>query len=128
MLKDGGDLAVWLYYYEDKVYNAASDFWRAVLRPFPTSVVYAWSWLLVTLFSSLWAKPIMSRRPWGHLRRILPVNIHPDRHWRILDTFDWYSPRYQWKFLYPEVFRWFRANGFRDVEVFDGPIRMRGAK
>ena len=28
-----GDLAVWLYYYEDKVYNAASDFWRAVLRP-----------------------------------------------------------------------------------------------
>ena len=37
----------------------------------------------------------MSRRPWGHLRRILPVNTHPDRHWRILDTFDWYSPRYQ---------------------------------
>jgi hypothetical protein len=62
------------------------------------------------------------------LRLALPIS--PDAHWRWrwLDTFDWYSPRYQWKFLYPEVFRWFRANGFHDVELFDGPIRMRGSK
>jgi SAM-dependent methyltransferase/uncharacterized protein YbaR (Trm112 family) len=129
LLKDGGDLAVWLYYYQDKVYNAASDFWRAVLRPFPSSVVYAWSWLLVTLFSSLWAKPIMSRHPWGHLRRVLPVNIHPDRHWRILDTFDWYSPRYQDKDCSPaRVLGWCRDGGIRDVQILEFPTSIRGRR
>jgi hypothetical protein len=44
--------------------------------------------------------------------------------WRWLDTFDWYTPKYQWKFLYPEIYRWFRDNGFEQVELFDGPIRM----
>jgi hypothetical protein len=57
-----------------------------------------------------------------------PISLHPDWRWRWLDTFDWYTPEYQWKFLYPEVFRWFRDTGFRDVEIFDGPIRMRGVK
>jgi hypothetical protein len=26
------------------------------------------------------------------------------------------------------VFRWFQSNGFQDIELFDGPIRMRGSK
>ncbi len=129
LLKDGGDLAVWLYYYQDQVYNAASDFWRAVLRPFPASIVYAWSWLIVTLFSGLWAKPIMSTPPWGHLRRILPVNTHPDRHWRILDTFDWYSPRYQDKDCSPaRVLGWCREGGIRDVRVLEFPTSIRGRR
>ena len=129
VLKNGGDIAVWLYYYQDKVYNAASDFWRAVMRPFPTSVVYAWCWLIVTLFSGLWARPIMSTRPWGHLRRILPVNIHPDRNWRILDTFDWYSPRYQDKDCSPaRVLGWCREGGIRDVQVLEFPTSIRGRR
>ena len=129
LLKEGGDIAVWLYYYEDKLYNAASDFWRTVFRPFPTSVVYAWSWLIVTLFSWLWAKPIMSTRPWGHLRRILPVNTHPDRQWRILDTFDWYSPRYQDKDCSPaRVLRWCLEGHVRDVRVLDFPTSVRGTR
>ena len=59
---------------------------------------------------------------------VCPISLHRDWRWRWLDTFDWYSPRYQWKLLYPEVVRWFRTNGFRHVELFDGPIRMRGVK
>jgi SAM-dependent methyltransferase len=129
VLKNGGDIAVWLYYYEDKVYNAASDFWRVLLRPFPAAVVYAWSWLLVTLFSWLWAQPVMSRRPWGHLRRILPVNTHPDRQWRILDTFDWYSPRYQDKDCSPSrVSGWCREGAIRDIQVLAFPTSIRGRR
>jgi hypothetical protein len=129
LLKNGGDIAVWLYYYQDRVYNAASDFWRAVLRPFPVSVVYAWSWLVVTLFSWLWVKPIMSTRPWGHLRRVLPVNTHPDRDWRILDTFDWYSPRYQDKDCSPaRVLGWCRESNIRDVQVLSFPTSFRGRR
>lgn len=129
LLKNGGDLAVWLYYYQDKVYNAASDFWRAVLRPLPAWAVYAWSWTLVTLFSWLWARPIMSRKPWGHLRRVLPVNTHPDRQWRILDTFDWYSPRYQDKDCSPaRVLSWCRDGAIRDVRVLSFPTSIRGRR
>jgi hypothetical protein len=54
--------------------------------------------------------------------------MHPNWRWRWLDTFDWYTPKYQWKLLYPEVIRWFRANGFLDITVFDIPIQMRGVK
>jgi len=61
-------------------------------------------------------------------RVILPISLHPNWRWRWLDTFDWYTPTYQWKMLYPEVFRWFRTNGFLDIDVFDEPICMRGVK
>ena len=72
----------------------------------------------------LYRVPLLGRA----LGVMLPISLHRDWRWRWLDTFDWYSPRYQWKLLYPEVARWFRTNGFRDVELFDGPIRMRGVK
>jgi hypothetical protein len=62
------------------------------------------------------------------LHFVYPISLHPDWRWRWLATFDWYTPRYQWKLLYPEVFRWFRENGFHYVELFDEPIRMRGLK
>ena len=129
LLKDGGDIAVWLYYYTDRLYNIASDAWRLLLRPLPTWAVYAWSWLLVTLFSDLWLKPIMSRRPFLHLRRMLPVNTHPDRQWRVLDTFDWYSPRYQDKACSPaRVVSWCRESGVRDVRVLTFPTSIRGRR
>lgn len=129
LLKDDGDLSVWLYHYQDRLYCAASDFWRAVWRPFPTWAVYAWSWLLVTVLSGLWAKPVMSRPPWGHLRRILPVNTHADRQWRILDTFDWYSPRYQDKECSPaRVVSWCAAGGIRDVQLLEFPTSIRGRR
>ena len=34
---------------------------------------------------------------------ILPTSVDPDPKWRWLDTFDWYSPRYQWKHTDAEV-------------------------
>ena len=129
LLKDDGEIAVWLYYYTDHLYNVATDFWRRLLRPMPTWAVYAWSWLLVTLFSDLWRTPIMSRRPFGHLRRVLPVNTHPDRSWRVLDTFDWYSPRYQDKDCSPaKVVSWCREGGVRDVRVLTFPTSVRGRR
>jgi SAM-dependent methyltransferase/uncharacterized protein YbaR (Trm112 family) len=129
LLKSDGELAVWLYYYRDRVYTAASDFWRAALRPFPHVVVYAWCWLLVTLVSPLWRRPVMKQTPWRHLRRILPVNTHPDRQWRILDTFDWYSPRYQDKDCSPgRVLGWCLEGGIRDVQVLSVPTAIRGRR
>jgi SAM-dependent methyltransferase len=60
------------------------------------------------------------------VRSRLPISLHRDR--RGLDSFEGYTPKNQWTFVYPEVFRSLQANGFADTEIFDEPIRMRGTK
>lgn len=128
-LKDGGEIAVWLYYYTDQLYNRASDFWRRVVRGWPNGAIYALCWVLCFLFSGLYSKPFMSRRPWGHLRRVLPINTHPDWHWRVLDTFDWWSPIYQDKDCSPErVVGWCREGQLRGVEILSFPTSIRATK
>ena len=54
-----------------------------------------------------------------------PLPAAPAGQWRGVD---WYTPTYQSKYLYPEVFRWFRETGFDVVDLLDGPIRMSGVK
>ena len=51
-----------------------------------------------------------------NLYRALPISIHQDPSWRILDTFDWFSPFYQWKHDETEVKRWFSDLGFENVQ------------
>jgi SAM-dependent methyltransferase len=129
LLREGGEISVWLYYYPDKLYARASDIWRAIFRYMPNRVVYAWCCLIVTLFSELYRKPFMSRHPWMHLRRVLPVNTHPKFEWRVLDTFDWYSPRFQDKDnSVPRVVAWFREAGLRSIQVLDFPTSVRGCR
>ena len=129
LLKRGGELAVWLYYYQDRLFNRASDFWRMVWRPFPPPAVYAWCWLLVSLFSERWRQNNAPGVRYGYLRRVLPVSLHPDRRWRLLDTFDWYTPRYQDKDCSPaRVLRWCEEAGIRDVRVLEPLTAVRGTR
>jgi SAM-dependent methyltransferase len=130
LLKDKGDIVVWLYYYPDRLFRVASDVWRTVWRPFPTWALYSWCWLLVTLLSWLWRKPALCRKPWSNLRRVLPISTHEERQWRILDTFDWYSPRFQDKTCSPgRVVGWCREAGLRDVRVLEAqPTTVRARR
>ncbi len=59
---------------------------------------------------------------------VLPTSNHPDPQWQILDTFDWYSPRYQWKHTYPEVEAWFERLGLIDVRRLEVPVSVRGRR
>jgi hypothetical protein len=59
---------------------------------------------------------------------MIPMAFHPDRAWRILDTFDWYSPWYQSKHTYEEVFRWFESCGLDDLRVVEQPIAVQGRR
>jgi hypothetical protein len=62
------------------------------------------------------------------LQTVLPIAPHPDRRWRWLDTFDWYSPRCQFKHTFFEVYEWFRRAGYTEVQIFREPICMRGVR
>ena len=121
-VKKGGQLAVY-------VYQAAglaryfSDTFRAITTRLPRPVVYYLSTAAIPLYF-LHGVPVIGRAS----QTVLPTSLHPNWRWRWLDTFDWYTPRYQWKHRYPEVIRWFREAGFSDLYVADEPICIRGLK
>jgi SAM-dependent methyltransferase len=121
-VKPGGSLAVYLY---DRyaVNHHFSDLWRRITTRIPLPVmalVTAWAIPLYYLYRL----PLIGK----FLRIIAPMSMDRNWRWRWLDTFDWYTPKFQWKFLYPEVFRWFHEDNFHDIGIFDGPIRMSGVK
>jgi SAM-dependent methyltransferase len=121
-VRPGGQMAVYLYARYGLAHRG-SDTLRRITTKLPTSLVLGLTTLAIPLHY-VYRVPVLGRA----LNLAAPISPESNWRWRWLDTFDWYSPTYQWKFLYPEVFRWFQANGFHDVEIFDGPIRMRGVK
>jgi hypothetical protein len=58
----------------------------------------------------------------------LPISMERHWRWRWLDTFDWYTPKYQFNDLYAEIFRWYQDAGFDQLEIFEDPVRMSGQK
>jgi SAM-dependent methyltransferase len=121
-VKPGGQFAVYLYS-DYGGWCRASDLLRTVTTRLPAPLMLALSTAAVPLYF-VYKVPVIGRL----LQVAAPISMHPRWRWRWLDTFDWYTPKYQFKYLYPEICRWYRAAGFRDLEVFDGPIRMRGEK
>ena len=122
MVKPGGGLAVYLYA-RNGLAQRFPDAIRKLTTRLPARAMLAVSSLAVPLYYP-YRLPGVGRM----LYTLCPISMHADWRWRWLDTFDWYTPHYQWKLVYPEVFRWFRESGFRDIEIFEGPIRMRGLK
>jgi SAM-dependent methyltransferase len=121
-VKRSGGFAVYLYARYGPA-NRFSDAIRKVTTRLPGRVMLALAAGAVPLYFA-YRVPVLGKV----LRLVCPISMHPDWRWRWLDTFDWYTPRYQWKLFYPDVFRWFRESGFEDVAIFDEPIRMRGTK
>jgi SAM-dependent methyltransferase len=121
-VKKGGQLAVYLYL-AGGLARYFSDAFRVITTRLPRPVVYYGSAVAIPLYF-LHRLPGLGRVS----QTLLPTNVHPDWRWRWLDTFDWYTPSFQWKHRYPEVIRWFREAGFSDLYVADEPICVRGLK
>ena len=119
-VRPGGALAVYLY---DRYGFRPSDIWRRVTTRTPH-----WLMALITAaaipFYYIYRLPLIGKI----LHFFVPISMASDWRERWLDTFDWYTPKYQWKYLYPEIFRWFRENRFEQIRIFDGAIRMSGVK
>ena len=117
-----GKFAVYLYARYGSSHKA-SDAIRTITTRLPLKLMWGLSAAAIPLYH-LYRVPVIGKV----LQLGLPISMEADPRWRWLDTFDWYTPKYQFKYLYPEIFRWFRDSGFRDIEIFDGPIRMSGKK
>jgi SAM-dependent methyltransferase len=118
----GGRLAIYVYSRYGPAHRM-SDALRVVTTRLPLRVAWTLAAAAVPLYYA-YRLPVVGRV----FRLALPISMEPHWRWRWLDTFDWYTPTYQAKYLYPEVFRWFRDNGFEVVGLPDGPVRMTGVR
>jgi SAM-dependent methyltransferase len=130
LLKPGGRIAIWLYSRYNNWYKM-SDVYRKVTRRMSPKVLQKLCYGVIPLYGIhqvLRKIPLVGRPASGALAYAIPMAFHKDPKWRVLDTFDWYSPWYQSKHTYEEVFRWFEDSGLVDLRVILQPISVAGSK
>jgi 2-polyprenyl-3-methyl-5-hydroxy-6-metoxy-1,4-benzoquinol methylase len=130
LLKTAGGITIWLYSAYNKWYRM-SDVYRKFTRRLPHRTLHSLCYLTRPLYAAhqvMSAVPVVGKPASGVLRYLVPMSFDADPHWRQLDTFDWYSPWYQSKHTYEEVFRWFESCGLQDLHVGGKPICVRGSK
>ena len=130
-LKSGGTLAVWLYSGYNRWYRF-SDQYRKLTHRMPPRALHSFFRVAVPFFywldRGLRMIPLAGRPAAGLVHHVFPVNRHPDPRVRLLDTLDWYSPKYQSKHTYEQVFRWFESCGLKDLSVGEIAVGVRGKK
>ncbi len=121
-VRPGGRVCVWVYGTMGPWERFARLYRRVTVR-MPRRLLHALCHLAI---------------PWYHVCRlpligpllwiIFPISRHPNRDWRVLDTFDWYSPQYQSLHTFPEVYRWFRSEDLVDITLLDSPVAIAGSR
>jgi SAM-dependent methyltransferase len=130
LLKAEGRIAIWLYSKYNNWYKM-SDLYRKATRRMPPRLLHKLCYGVIPLYGIhrvLKKIPLVGRPASGALAYAIPMAFNPDPKWRVLDTFDWYSPWYQSKHTYEEVFRWFEDSGLVDLRVILQPISVSGRK
>jgi len=114
LLKPGGRIAIWLYKRRDALYEAVNTTLRGVTVRMDHDTLARWARAAAPVGAfKRWA---FKRRWTAWLSKVLPtVSTHPDKAIRVCDTFDWYSPQYQWHHTDAEVERWFREAGLENI-------------
>ena len=123
LLRRNGKIAIWVYTSYDGYQWRWSDLYRRVTPRLPKRLLHVLSYAAVPLYF-VNKIPILGL----FMQRLVPVSNHPKARWRVLDTFDWYSPKYQWKHSYEEVFPWFEESGLKEIRVLKVPVAVQGTK
>jgi SAM-dependent methyltransferase len=130
-LKPGGSISIWLYSGYNKWYRFSDIYRKAACRMSPKLLLGILRVLVPVFYwldRALRRVPAIGRPAAGLVHHLFPVNRNPDPQIRVLDTFDWYSPKYQSKHTYEQVFRWFESCGLKDLRVIEIPIAVKGRK
>jgi SAM-dependent methyltransferase len=123
VLKPGGKLSITVYDAGNKVYVANSKFWRRYTTRLPKRTLHTLSYAAAPLYY-LWTAPVLG----PVLRSVAFLSLEQDWRWRVLDTFDWYSPQYMSWHTHPEIFTWFKENNFKEIELLAPSVSQIGVK
>lgn len=122
-LKPGGKISISVYSGYNQVYVKSTNFWRKFTTRMPKKFLYYLAHLAIPLYY-FYRLPII-----GLLGKALfPISLHPDPEWRVLDTFDCYSPVYQSYHTHWSVYEWFRESGLTEVGVLEPGVSFIGSK
>jgi len=142
LVKPGGRISVWVYHLWGpksqrglKALNAGirgriSDTLRRVTTKLPHPVLHYMCYIAVPLG---WAQRRVRQSP-APVRVLLapvmflPVSSHAQWRVRLCDTFDWYSPKFQWKHTPDEVAEWFEREGLVDISTEGYAVTVRGRR
>ena len=123
LLKPDGLIAIWVYALCGE-YTMRLDQVRSLTRHLPKPLLYGLCWICVPLLHAMAMLPRL--RPIA--KRIPTSDQHRGLRWDVLDTFDLWSPQYQWKHADAEVREWFEKAGLEDVSALSFPVSMRGRR
>jgi len=122
LLRPGGRIAIWVY--STKLRRLiGGEVMRVVTSRLPKDLLLQACRVAIPLYH-LHRLPVVGLVS----SALVPTSMNPDPQWRWLDTFDWYSPRYQWKHTYAEVEGWFREAGLTDIVRESFPVSVRGSR
>lgn len=123
LLKPGGRLAIWVYSTKLRAWCWSSDLYRHVTTRLPKRVLHSMCRVAIPMY---YFKKVPVLRSATFV--LLPTSRHPDAEWRVLDTYDWYSPTYQWKHSDAEVRSWFESHGFVSLKPLSFPTSIQGTR
>jgi SAM-dependent methyltransferase len=143
LVKPGGHISVWVYPDEGilgRIPNRTGALYRLLSKRLPLNVTYKLSKAIqnrITFPASMYEDffDVGSsfkrgyRNPRQAIYLLFPfLSMAPYRDWRIMDTFDFLSPKYKFAYSYAQVASWFRDNGLVDVEMMPFPVGVKGRK
>jgi SAM-dependent methyltransferase len=131
LLTHSGEISIWLYPRWTIPVELYNRFLRAITTRMSLDTLHRLA-ELVEPVGLLKLQLLTADRWWqrllGQLLRGVTIGLsyHPDREIRICDTFDWFSPAYQWHHTDQEVESWLREFGLVDiVNLSIGQIHYR---
>ncbi len=123
LLKKSGKIAIWVYDYYTHQPFLLTRFYRKFTTKLPKRVLHALSYIAVPYYYLL-RIPVLRY----FFKVLLFIPEWKDWRWRVLDTYDWYSPKYQWWHTDHEVFSWFEEAHLKNIRVLDLPVAISGEK
>jgi SAM-dependent methyltransferase len=129
-VRPGGEMAVYIYSgeWKNRINCFFSDCYRVITKRLPPTLLFHLCKLCHPIYR--WHKFCFRINKYLGImsHTLLPISMQDDPQWRLLDTFDWYSPWYQWKHTFAEVESWFAEAGFVNVRRQQCAVCVTGTK
>ncbi len=134
LLKQNGKVVIWIY--SKHAYSGIDSkvrfLYRKVTKNLPFRILYFICHIMVIIST------VIKRGALGRLfHYLLPGIIYhaiPNTSsqkkykWRVLDTFDFYSPKYVSTHSYPEVYSWFRESQLGNIDLINYDLSISGVR
>lgn len=114
LVKPGGMLAVHLYDRPHPLMKLIFNTCRLLTTRMPHRLLHLLCYLAVPKY--------YLDRTLLFTRALPPTSLHPDWRTRVLDTFDWYSPRYMSFHTYGQLLTWMQEAGLSQIHIHEPPI------